>query len=221
MSDSLISPLTASSLRVALLIGSEVIAHGLEALLSQLPDVRSVVRAVPHSFPQLVEDGEVDVLVVSFDLWCSLEEGRDLTAHRAKVLVVGNDLHHREIKALSSLSADGFLAIEDMSIDRLSDTLSRLAKGEVPMPSELAHRLLSGAYPVVTRRSRGQLELTPREKQTLALLVQGLSNKQIARRLGISTHGAKRLVTAILLKLGVPNRTAAAVHAIDSGLVLD
>ncbi len=89
------------------------------------------------------------------------------------------------------------------------------------MPSQLAYRLLGEAYPVVSRRSHAQVELTAREKQTMALLVKGMSNKQIARGLGISTHGAKRLVTAILLKLGVPNRTAAVVQAISSGLVLD
>lgn len=210
-----------ASLSVALHIGSDVITHGLEAVLQQIADVRSVLRVDLRSLPGLIADGEIDVLVVSFDLWSNLEEGWDPTAHRTKILVIGSDLHTREIKSFSSLPVDGFLAIEDISVERLNDTLGRLVSGEVPMPSELAHRLLSEAYPVVTRRSRAHVELTAREKQTLALLVRGMSNKQIARGLGISTHGAKRLVTAILLKLGVPNRTAAVVQAIDSGLVLD
>ena len=60
---------------------------------------------------------------------------------------------------------------------------------------------------------------TPREQQTLALLVEGLPNKQIARRLGISEHGAKRNVANILAKLNVPNRTLAAAKAVRDGLV--
>ncbi|WP_326638720.1 LuxR C-terminal-related transcriptional regulator [Nonomuraea fuscirosea] len=208
-----------ASLSVALHIGSDVIAHGLEAVLQQIAGVRSVQRVDLRSLPGLIEDDEIDVLVVSFDLWSDLEGIWDPTAHRTKILVTGSDLHTREIESFSSLPVDGFLALEYISAERLNDTLSRLVNGEVPLPSELAYRLLNEAYPVVTRRRRAHVELTAREKQTLALLVKGMSNKQIARGLGISTHGAKRLVTAILLKMGVPNRTAAAVQAIDSGLV--
>ncbi|MEU8238946.1 LuxR C-terminal-related transcriptional regulator [Actinoplanes missouriensis] len=210
-----------ASLGVALHIGSDVIAHGLEAVLQQVADVGSVLRVDVRSLPGLIADDEIDVLVVSFDLWSDLEGIWDPATHRTKILVIGSDLHTREIESFSSLPVDGFLAIEDVSVERLDDTLSRLVNGEVPLPSELAYRLLNDAYPVVTRRSRAHVELTAREKQTLELLVKGMSNKQIARGLGISTHGAKRLVTAILLKMGVPNRTAAAVQAIGSGLVPD
>jgi DNA-binding NarL/FixJ family response regulator len=215
-----LSPINGTaSLGVALHIGSDVIAHGLEAVLKQIADVRSVLRVDLRSLPGLIADDEIDVLVVSFDLWSDLEGIWDPTAHRTKILVTGSDLHTREIESFSSLPVDGFLALECISAERLNDTLSRLMNGEVPLPSELAYRLLNEAYPVVTRRRRAHVELTAREKQTLALLVKGMSNKHIARGLGISTHGAKRLVTAILLKMGVPNRTAAAGQAIDSGLI--
>ncbi|WP_381804006.1 response regulator transcription factor [Streptomyces niveus] len=63
------------------------------------------------------------------------------------------------------------------------------------------------------------MRLTSREHEALGLLGQGLSNKQIARSLGISPHGAKRLVGSILLKLGSPNRTAAVVTAMRTGLI--
>jgi DNA-binding CsgD family transcriptional regulator len=46
-----------------------------------------------------------------------------------------------------------------------------------------------------------------------------MSNKQIARRLQISSHGAKRIVASLLMKLDSPNRTMAVVTAINSGLV--
>ncbi len=101
MSETLeLSPVDAeSSLRVALLIGSDVITHGLEAILNQITDVRSVMRADLRSLPRLIEGDQIDVLVVSFDLWFSLEGSCDPTAHRTKILVIGNDLHTREIKS--------------------------------------------------------------------------------------------------------------------------
>jgi DNA-binding NarL/FixJ family response regulator len=72
-------------------------------------------------------------------------------------------------------------------------------------------------------KTGGQVEpnrhLTPREQAALALLVQGLSNKQIARRLTISEHGAKRHVANLLAKLNCPNRTMAAVVAVREGLL--
>ena len=62
--------------------------------------------------------------------------------------------------------------------------------------------------------------LTQREKQVVALLTEGASNKLIARRLGISVHTAKFHVAAILQKLGAVNRTDAIAIAMREGLVL-
>ena len=62
--------------------------------------------------------------------------------------------------------------------------------------------------------------LTQREKQVVALLAEGASNKLIARRLGISVHTAKFHVAAILHKLGAVNRTDAIAIAMREGLIL-
>ena len=61
--------------------------------------------------------------------------------------------------------------------------------------------------------------LTPREREVLALLAEGLSNKAIADRLAISEHTAKFHVNAVLAKLGVQRRTEAVVRAARMGLV--
>ena len=61
--------------------------------------------------------------------------------------------------------------------------------------------------------------LTPREREVLALLAEGLSNKAIADRLAISEHTAKFHVNAVLAKLGVQRRTEAVVRAARLGLV--
>ncbi|MGC3997637.1 MAG: response regulator transcription factor [Anaeromyxobacter sp.] len=62
--------------------------------------------------------------------------------------------------------------------------------------------------------------LTPREREVLALLAEGLANKVIAARLGISQHTAKFHVNAILAKLGVDSRAEAIVRAARLGLVV-
>ncbi|XXF78462.1 response regulator transcription factor [Myxococcaceae bacterium GXIMD 01537] len=65
----------------------------------------------------------------------------------------------------------------------------------------------------------GPEALTPREREVLALLAEGLSNKAIADRLAISEHTAKFHVNAVLAKLGVQRRTEAVVRAARLGLV--
>ena len=61
--------------------------------------------------------------------------------------------------------------------------------------------------------------LTRREREVLALVAQGLTNRQIAARLVVSEHTVHRHMTNILRKLDLPTRTAAAAHAVRAGLL--
>lgn len=63
------------------------------------------------------------------------------------------------------------------------------------------------------------IQLSPREREVTSLLVDGASNKLIARRLGISVHTAKFHVTAVIRKLGAHNRSEAVAMALKDGLV--
>jgi DNA-binding CsgD family transcriptional regulator len=65
----------------------------------------------------------------------------------------------------------------------------------------------------------GNVPLTPRELEVLALLVEGASNKMIARRLGISVHTAKFHVGSLLDKLDAVGRTDAVAHAARLGVI--
>lgn len=75
--------------------------------------------------------------------------------------------------------------------------------------------------PLATRRAPAtSLDFTPREQEVLGLLSQGLANRAIAERLGISRHTVKFHVNALLQKLGVQRRTEAVVRAARLGLVV-
>ena len=63
--------------------------------------------------------------------------------------------------------------------------------------------------------------VTRREREVLALLAEGLTNRQIAERLVVSEHTVHRHVTNILRKLDLPSRTAAAAYAVRSGVLDD
>jgi DNA-binding NarL/FixJ family response regulator len=96
------------------------------------------------------------------------------------------------------------------------DALGRLLElGAVE--AERARRLLDAPF----GRGGGPAlpELTPREREVLRLLADGLTNRQIAGRLVVSEHTVHRHVTNILRKLQLPSRTAAAAHAVRSGVL--
>jgi DNA-binding NarL/FixJ family response regulator len=96
---------------------------------------------------------------------------------------------------------------------RLSAALAAVAQGLVALEEGVAGALRP-------RVAAQPLEaLTPREREVLQLLAQGLSNRRIAQNLGISEHTVKFHVNAILGKLGVQGRTEAVVQAARLGLI--
>jgi DNA-binding NarL/FixJ family response regulator len=108
------------------------------------------------------------------------------------------------------------VVLRDAAPDRLVAALGAVGSGLLVVDAALADLL-------PRRRSGGSglaEPLTPRESEVLQLLAEGLSNKAIAARLGISEHTAKFHVNAILGKLGAETRTEALVQAARLGLVL-
>jgi DNA-binding NarL/FixJ family response regulator len=99
---------------------------------------------------------------------------------------------------------------------RIAAALTAVAHGLVAVDAALGPEVLR---PRPQRRARGVDDLTPREAEVLALLAEGLPNKEIARRLGIAERTAKFHVEAILGKLGVESRAEAIVRAARLGLV--
>jgi len=111
------------------------------------------------------------------------------------------------------------LAIADLELaDRLGALLAGVPGLELVAAGETADAtvvLATTAGPVID----GEVVLTPRELEVLALLAEGASNKTIARRLGISVHTAKFHVTSLLDKLDAAGRTVAVTHAARLGVI--
>ena len=102
--------------------------------------------------------------------------------------------------------------------DRLASLLGGVAGIRLATPGETA------AVALVSREAQSLLEpddieLTPRERDVLALMAEGASNKAIARQLGISVHTAKFHVGSLLDKLDATGRTDAVAHAARRGVI--
>jgi DNA-binding NarL/FixJ family response regulator len=197
---------------VLVVVRNEMARYGLERMLSALPQVRSV--AVAESLADVGCLPAVDLLVAAL---ADVGERGFTAPAGVKSLLVVDCSNTREVVRVANTAADGFLDLADLSAAVLADALRRIDLGEVPMPAKLVRGLLAEVRNGRRGEPAPRTVLTPREGEVLALLVEGLSNKQIAHRLGISGHGVKRLVSSILAKLNCPNRTLAVAKVVREG----
>jgi two-component system nitrate/nitrite response regulator NarL len=197
-------------------IANDVIRHGIDAVLSRLPGVAAVHHcAGPAEVPAALFTEHYDVLITAGREW-AVPMGE--LAGQTRLLVLVDEAEAEEI-ARSMPTADGFLLTQELTAEQLGNALNQLALGEMVLPSSLARRLLTERAPATGQRGTAPARLTDRQLAALRLMADGLSNKQIARRLEISEHGVKRLVTSIMLKLGAPNRTAAVLAGMRRGVI--
>ena len=108
----------------------------------------------------------------------------------------------------------GGVLSRDVDAETLVSTLNTVARGLV-----VADPGLSARVPAIREQSAPQAEVTPRELQVLGLMAEGMPNKTIAARLGISEHTVKFHVNALLNKLGAHSRTEAVTRATRMGLI--
>jgi two-component system, NarL family, response regulator LiaR len=108
--------------------------------------------------------------------------------------------------------------LKDVDADALADTLRKAARGEAVLHPRVAARLMEALRRGSEPGSEVLESLSQREREVLTLMAEGLSNMQIAERLGIGEKTVKTHVSNVLGKLNVSDRTQAAVYAWKSGL---
>jgi DNA-binding NarL/FixJ family response regulator len=154
---------------------------------------------------------------------------RQIKRDQPAVSVLMVTMHENPDYLLEALDAGaaGYV-LKDAPAERLINAVRRTLGGESPLNQELATRLLRQLavekqhkpYPRPSRRHEPLDDaLTPRETEVLELLTTGQTNQEIARTLTISKGTAKVHVERIIRKLGVSDRTQAAVHAIELGFI--
>lgn len=112
------------------------------------------------------------------------------------------------------------LNVEDKALaDRLAALLANVPGLRLVRGNESADVALVLPTTTVSVSADGDVPLTPRELEVLTLLAEGLSNKAIARRLGISVHTAKFHVGALIDKLDAVGRTDAVTQAARRGVI--
>jgi DNA-binding NarL/FixJ family response regulator len=208
-------------IRVLLVDDHAVVRRGLRAFLQLQPDVEVVGEADGgEAAAEAARAGRPDVVLMDLVMPAGdgVEAIRALAAAApgARVLVLTSFGDEERVFAAMRAGAAGYL-LKDVDPDRLAAAIRDVHEGRPALHPEVAARLMRRAADpdAATPGDR----LTAREREVLQLLVEGLANKQVARRLRITEKTVKTHVSSILQKLGVPDRTAAAVLAIRRGLV--
>jgi DNA-binding NarL/FixJ family response regulator len=140
---------------------------------------------------------------------------------RAQALVLSATLDRAEIAGAVEAGAAGVLH-KSADMEEVVHSVRRVRAGEMLLPMEEVVELLrfAGSHRRQEQEARQAIaQLTPREKEVLQALAEGLDSKEIAQQLGISTVTERNHVASILAKLGVHSRLQAMIFAVRHGVV--
>ncbi|MFC9942724.1 response regulator [Streptomyces pratensis] len=216
------------TIRVLIADDQMMVRQGFTVLLNAEAGIEVVGQAV-DGLDALEKAAELAPDVVLMDIRMPRLGGIDATRRiteapgaTARVLVLTTfDLDEYVYEALRS-GASGFL-LKDASAAELAQAVRVVAAGDALLAPNITKRLIAefsrvSAGPRAPGRERVG-ELTERETEVLTLVAQGMSNAEIAVHLVVAEQTVKTHVSRILVKLGLRDRTQAAVYAYESGLV--
>ena len=215
----MVSGSSAAPLRVLLANRSRLDREGLAALIRQTDPTISVVsmETAQHAFDALATKRVADALLITVTPCSNEDLGRIGDWLKLKpavpVVLVMTSVAPATAASLTGLGIKG-IVLSSASAEVLVAAIRMAAGGDTYLPPELLHgrsHAETGAHALDS--------LTPREVQIMALLGEGLSNKEIARRLDAKEATVKVQIHRLMRKLGVANRTQAAVLASRHDLV--
>jgi DNA-binding NarL/FixJ family response regulator len=216
---------------------------GLKTVIERIADFKVIGEAENgEEAIRKAEELRPDVILmdVGMPIMDGIEASRKIKEKHSDIEIVMLTSHDNERDIFASLAAGaGGYCLKDVGPERLYTAIRSAKAGDVWLDSTIANKVLKQystpsavgtsspsshvqaptAASGATANSALPEPLSPRELEVLGLLVDGLSNQQIADKLIISLATAKTHVRNILNKLAVDDRTQAAVHAMRRGIV--
>jgi len=211
--------MTDSPIRVFLVDDHAMVRRGLAVMLQAFDDLKLAGEAgTGEEAIRLCAELKPDVALMDLQLpdMTGAEAARAIRQNNPEVKVIALTSFKDEAWVQAALQAGAIsYLLKDVSIDELAAAIRAAHAGKSTLAPEAAQALIHAA----TRPPPPGGDLTDREREVLALLVEGLDNAAIAARLGVSRSTIKTHVSNILSKLGVAGRTEAVALALKHGLV--
>lgn len=206
---------TVTPIRILVADDHTLVREGLCGLLATVPDFRVVGQAADGREAAelaLVHKPDVVLLDLMMPRWNGLEALRAI--HQAqpeiRVLILTSFGDEEQVFSAIKAGALGYL-LKDAASQDLIQSIREVYAGRLSLSSSMAGKLMREMSQPAA--AAGSEALTEREADVLQHLAQGLSNREIGERLGISEWTVRTHVSHILEKLHVANRTQAALHA--------
>jgi NarL family two-component system response regulator LiaR len=206
-------------IRVLLVDDHAVVRSGLAGFLLAFDDLKLVGEAASgEEALRLCQQVQPDVVLM--DLMMPGMGGAEATrairerCPDIKVIVLTSFQEEELVQGALQAGAIGYL-LKNVSVDELAEAIRAAVAGRPTLAPEATQALIHAT----TKPPDQEIDLTSREREVLALMVQGLSNPDIAGRLVLSRSTVKFHVSSILLKLGVSGRTEAVALALQHHLV--
>jgi DNA-binding NarL/FixJ family response regulator len=213
----------APAVRVVLADDHPMVRYGINAVLADAPEVEVVGEASDGtSLLAAVSAHRPDVVVTDLDMpgMDGAEATRRLRAEHPDLPVLVLTLHEDDESLFAALRAGarGYL-LKGADRSELVRGILSVAAGEAVYGAAVANRIVA-FFTGAKQEYAAQVfpELTDRERDVLTLLAAGRRNSEIATSLALSDKTVRNHVSNVLLKLQVPDRTAAALKARESGL---
>ena len=204
---------------VAIIEDNRLVREGMTDMLNELPDVKVVLAATSLESSMLKEKNpRVVLLDVGLQDRNSLRLAETVKKEMAEARVIVMDLlpMHEEIAEFVNAGVAGFI-LKDATFEDSVSTIRSVADGARVLPATMTGTLFSQIARVAVRRGRQSalesVRMTQREREVIALIAVGLSNKEIAHRLGISTDTVKSHVRNVMEKLALHSRLQIAAYA--------
>jgi DNA-binding NarL/FixJ family response regulator len=206
------------SIKILIVDDHSVVRQGLRMFLN-LDDSLEIVGEAMDGVEAIEKIQQLKPEVVLMDLLMPVMDGIEATKK------IKQDFPEIEVIALTSVLEDealfgairagaiGYL-LKDTEADDLIRAIKAAAAGQVQLSPKAAERLMQEV-----KAPENPEKLTEREIEVLRMIAEGKSNKEIAANLYIGETTVKTHVSNILMKLGVPSRTQAALYAVRIGLV--
>lgn len=212
-------PPTLPMISIVLIEDNRLVREGLTVLLNQIPDIR-VVAAGPSADRALLSRIKADVILLDIGLrnGDSLRLAETLLRDLPGIKIIIMDLLpvHEELMDFVNAGVSGFI-LKDATLDECVNCVRLVAEGVKVLPPQMVSTLFSqiahGAVEVEGPAVMDSVRMTPRERQVINLIADGLGNKEIAKRLHIATHTVKSHVRNVMEKLTLHTRLQIAAYA--------
>lgn len=204
---------------VAIIEDNRLVREGMTDMLNELPDVEVILAATSFESEKLKDTNpRVILLDVGLQDKNSLRLAETVKQEMADARVIVMDLLpvHEEIAEFVNAGVAGFI-LKDATFEDFVGTIRSVAEGVQVLPPRMTGTLFSQIARTAVKRGRSNaleaVRMTQREREVIALIAVGLSNKEIAQRLDIATDTVKSHVRNVMDKLALHSRLQIAAYA--------